>query len=314
MLVEKVIVPRLGGVPLQRLTPTHLNGVYAELLRSGRASGKGGLSPKSVRHVHMVLRRSLADAVRWNRLQRNPADFADPPGKAASQPKMKTWTAEQLAAFLHHVREDRLYAAFLLAAMTGMRRGEVLGLRWGDVDLEAGRLSIMQTLIAPDYRMQFSTPKTAAGSRSVALDPGTVAALREHAGNQAKERAMLGFVEDSELVFTSLDGSPVHPHQFSQAFKQRAKEACLPQIRLHDLRHTYATLALQAGIHVKVVSERLGHASVGVTLDTYSHTIPAMQETAAALVATLVLGQEDAPSALPEPAGHPDGLSPSSET
>jgi hypothetical protein len=101
-------------------------------------------------------------------------------------------------------------------------------------------------------------------------------------------------------------------HQFSQAFKQRAKEACLPQIRLHDLRHTYATLALQAGIHVKVVSERLGHASVGVTLDTYSHTIPAMQETAAALVATLVLGQEDALSALPEPAGHPDGPRPSS--
>ena len=142
--------------------------------------------------------------------------------------------------------------------------------------------------MAPDYELQFSEPKTDKGRRSVALDPATVSALREHAERQALERALVG--GDSELVFSEPDGAPVHPHQFSQAFGKRVKDAGLPRIRLHDVRHTYATPALQAGIHPKVVSERLGHASVSITLDTYSHAIPAMQETAAQLVAALVLG------------------------
>jgi integrase len=275
---------------LQRLTPSHLNRLYAELLAYGRIEREGGLSARTVRYCHTILRRALADAVRWNRLPRNVADSADPPTKnATTSTPMRTWTAEQLRAFLGSVRDDRLHTAYVLLASTGARRGEILGLRWRDVDLDAARISIRQTLVSVDYRAQFSEPKTAKGRRNVALDPATVSALREHAERQALERAIFGDA-GLDLVFSEPDGSPLHPHQFSQAFKIRTKQAGLPTIRLHDLRHTYATLALQAGVHPKVVSERLGHASVSITLDTYSHAIPAMEETAASLVAALFLG------------------------
>jgi integrase len=307
----KHIVPRLGGVRLQRLTPGQLNAMYAELLATGRCDGKGGLSAKTVREVHSLLHRALADAVRWGLLTRSPADSADPPRKQTRE--RQAWTAEQLAAFLRHVKGDRLYAAYHLAAMTGMRRGEVLGLRWRDLDLDAGRLTVVQTLIVvgPDY--EFGTPKTARGRRSLALDPGTVAVLRDHREAQELERHYLGLDPTGDLVFTTIEGGPLSPRAFTKAFQQRVKRAGLPQIPLHALRHTHATLALQAGIHPKVVSERLGHSSVSITLDVYSHAIPAMEETAAALVATLVLGEEDASVALLEPPGNPDGPSPSSE-
>jgi integrase len=171
-----------------------------------------------------------------------------------------------------------------------MRRGEVLGLRWQDVDLDAGRVSISQTLIVVGgYEVQFSEPKTASGRRMIALDPQTVAALREHKQRQMLERSLMGDAyEDADLVFAREDGAPLHPDSFSDAFWRHAKAEKLPRIRFHDLRHTHATLALAAGVHPKVVSERLGHSSITITLDTYSHAIPAMQETAADLVAALV--------------------------
>jgi integrase len=149
--------------------------------------------------------------------------------------------------------------------------------------------------------VQFSQPKTEKGRRSVPLDPRTVVALREHAERQAEEQALLGASVGLDLVFSRPDGAPLHPHQFSQAFEQRTSEACLPRIRLHDLRHTWATLALQQGHHPKVVSEILGHSSVSITLYTYSHAIPMLNETAVAMVATLVLGDEAAPAGSPEP-------------
>jgi integrase len=172
-----------------------------------------------------------------------------------------------------------------------MRRGEALGLRWRDLDLDAGRLSITQTLIAPDFKVQFSTPKTAKGRRSVALDSRTVAALREHRTRQAYECELFD-LPAPELVFMQPDGEPVHPHSLSEAFVRRAKEAKLPRLNLHGLRHTYATLALHAGVHPKIVSERLGHSSVSITLDVYSHAVPTMQESAAELVAALFAADE----------------------
>ena len=168
---------------------------------------------------------------------------------------------------------------------------EVLGLRWQDLDLEAaGRASIAQTVIVVGgYEVQFSEPKTARGSRMVALDPQTVETLREHRERQMLERSLMGDAYvDNDLVFAKEDGTWIHPDGFSDLFWRHTKEAKLPRIRFHDLRHTHATLALAAGVHPKVVSERLGHASITITLDTYSHAIPAMQETAASLVAALV--------------------------
>ncbi len=179
----------------------------------------------------------------------------------------------------------------MLTATTGMRRGEILGLRWSDVDLEAGVASVVQTLAVVDYHLTFSEPKTARGRRGVALDPVTVSAVRAHRARQAQERLVLGPAwRDTGLVFTAVDGSALHPERFSNWFEQHTTRAGSPRVRLHDLRHSYATLALSAGVHPKIVSERLGHSTVAITLDLSSHVTVGMQQEAAARIAELVFG------------------------
>jgi integrase len=288
--VECHILPSLGSAHLQKLSGAQINTLYAKLGRSGKRNGKP-LTAISIRHVHAVLHRSLKDAVRWNRLARNPAEAADPPKAGRSSHELRTWSAEQLAAFLESAREDRLHPLWHTLAMTGMRRGEALGLRWEDVDLEVGRLCVRRALVPCGREVLVSEPKTARGRRVVALDAETVAVLKGQAARQLKEQQDAEWTE-TNLVFTKHDGQALHPWLVSRCFRVAVKEALLPDIRLHDLRHTHATLALQAGIHPKVVSERLGHATVSITLDTYSHAIPAMQEEAAALIAGLVFGRK----------------------
>lgn len=283
------ISPELGPIPLQALTATRLNEFYASLISEGRRDGNGGLAPKTVRYLHGIIRKALADAARWNLLQRNVADQADPPTIRSTAPEMKTWTADELAQFLDFVSDDQLYAAWVVAATAGLRRGEVLGLRWIDIDLNASRLSVQQTLVSVAYETRFSVPKTARSRRSVSLDATTVAALRAHRKRQLEERMSWGQAyRDSGLVVTREDGTLVHPDRFTQMFDKHVKDAGLPRIRLHDLRHTHATLALGAGVHPKVVSERLGHATVAFTLDVYSHAVPALQEEAADRIAALI--------------------------
>jgi integrase len=176
MNVEKHLVPGLGAIELQRLSPAQLNAFYRVLLTEGRRNAAGGLAPKTVYYIHSILHRALRDAVRWGYVVRNVADAADPP--KAKTPEMRVWSPAQLRVFLDYVRGDRLYAAWLLAATTGMRRGEILGLRWTDLDLEAGRVAVRRPRILVDYQVRVSEPKTAKGRRSLALDPVTVAALR----------------------------------------------------------------------------------------------------------------------------------------
>ncbi len=223
---------------------------------------------------------------------RNPADLATPPKVSKSKSAdLVTWSADELRAFLEHVRDDRHYALYHLTATTGLRRGEVAGLTWRSLDLDAGRLSVNQTLISVDYRVLTSTPKARSGRRSVALDPETVRVLREHRKVQLEERLALGGYEQvHDLVFCELDGQPLHPANLSQRFRRLVRSTDLRPLRFHDLRHTHATLALQAGVHPKVVSERLGHVDIGITLNLYSHVIPAMEEEAAATVAALLSG------------------------
>jgi integrase len=282
------VVPVLGEVKLQGLSPMQLNLFYARLLERGRRRGGGGLSPKTVRNIHVMLHRALKDAVRWGYLPRNVADAVDPPvGRSAER---HVWTPDQLGAFLEHVRADRLYALWLLVATTGMRRGELAGLRWVDIDFANARVSPQRPRVVVDYAVQVSEPKTAKGRRALALDAATLAVLREHQTRQAEEKAVIGAgYQDSGLVFTWPDGAPIHPDLITRWFEQHSRAAALPKIRLHDVRHSYASAALAAGVPAKVISERLGHATVGFTLDTYSHVLPGLDAAAAQAVAQLIL-------------------------
>ena len=288
--MAKHVVPRIGRIALQDVSPVTLNTLYAELLASGRLDGNGGLSPKTVRYIHTILHRVFRDACKWNLLGRNPATSADPPKpKNYATRQMKTWSATELRELLHQVQDSRTHPALHLMAVTGMRRGEALGLRWVDVDLGDKRIAIRQTLISVAYEVQISEPKTDRGRRSIALDERTVSILRQHRTTQLRERLAAGSAwQDLGLVFTRQDGSPIHPDAFSKEFDRLVRASGLPRIRLHDLRHTFATLALKAGAHPKVVSERLKHSQVSVTLDTYSHVLPSLQEALADQIAGMI--------------------------
>jgi integrase len=207
--VYRYVVPAVGSLLLQRVSPAHLNTLYAQLQASGGRNGRP-LAPRTVLAVHVTIRKALRDATRWGLVVRNVAELASPPRPRRAD--MQTWTAEQLRSFLEHVADDRLYALWLLAASTGMRRGELLGLRWVDLDLDRARASIRQTLVAVSGRVLVSEPKTNRGRRAVALDPRTVAALRAWRAAQASERLAWGPAwTDNGLVFTSEDGSVIHP-------------------------------------------------------------------------------------------------------
>jgi len=291
--ISNYVVPHLGGVRLQALTPDHLNRFYGQMLTEGRLKTEGGLRPKTVRNIHVILHTALRDAVRWNYVPKNAAQFADPPRQ--EEVEFTTWTPEELNHFLLFAQDHWLATAWFLAASTGMRRGEVLGLRWQDTDLDRKRLGVRKTIISVDYKIESSEPKTKRGKRSIALDSETIERLKEHRASQDQLKLTMREVyTDEGLVFCRGDGLPIHPDRFTQMFDKLVKESGLPRIRLHDLRHTHATIALEAGIHPKVVSDRIGHATTAFTMDIYSHSVPAMEAEAAETIASLVRGHPEA--------------------
>ena len=250
------------------------------MLESGRKDGRGGLSAQTVVHFHRILHKALEQAVKWQLVARNVCDAVDVP--RPQRHEMKALTEEETTRLLTAARETRLYVPILLAVATGMRRGEILALRWDALDLEAGTLSVSRSLEQTAGNLNFKAPKTDRSRRTVVLPRFAVVALQCHKGEQAKLRLLLGpGYQDHGLVVARADGSPWRPDVFSTEFGVLIRKTEVPPVRFHDLRHSHASQLFRAGIHPKIVSERLGHSGVGITLDTYSHLLPGMQEEAA---------------------------------
>ena len=290
------VKPRLGHLPLRSIDPGKLQVLYADLLTGGGREGRP-LGARSVQIVHAFLHRCLADAVRWELLGRNPADLVDRP--TAPRPEIESWVPDQVRAFLSFVADDRLAPLWRLVATTGLRRGELLGLRWIDVDLDGSRIAIRQSLVLVKGVPTISEPKTSNARRSIDLDLETAVQLRKWKTRLAKEKLAAPEVwTESGLVFVDELGNPLHPSTVTRTFSRLAASAGLPPIKLHGLRHSHATAMLAAGVSPKVAQERLGHFSVSLTLDTYSHTIAGMQSEAARQVASLLDGDQDGKSVL----------------
>ena len=286
--------PELGPVRLQALRPVDIERTYVDLLSSGGREGRG-LHPRTVLHTHRVLHTALADAERLGLVARNVAHRVAVPTVPVLTSVDNVWTAEELRTFLESTAEELFYPAFVLAATTGMRRGEVAALRWIDLDLDTGVLRVAESVIPVGRELVFTPPKTKKGVRVVTLDSGTLAVMKAHRKRQAERQLAAGSAwEDTGRVFTREDGSLIHPDLLSKRFDRWVARSGLPRITFHGLRHTWATLAMEKGIHTKVVSDRLGHANISVTLDIYSKVRPAMDAHAAEVVAADIFGSDPA--------------------
>ena len=268
------ISPALGHIPLSRLAPADIQTMEARLLARGS-------SPRSVQHVHTVLRQALKHAMRWGIVYRNPAEGVDPP--RPQRREIQPPDADGVVQILRGAKETPYHAVFHFMAFTGCRRGEALGLRWCDVDLENGSAAIVQTLQRLKGRgLIFQPPKSSKSRRSIALDAQTIGMLRDHRGLQLlRQMEIASGYDDRGLVFPNVLGGPLDPSVLTRNFEKLVRKVRLTNVRLHDLRHFHATLLLKAGTHPKIVQERLGHSSIMVTLDTYSHVVPGLQEKAA---------------------------------
>ena len=271
-------LPELGRLPLSKLAPQHLQRLYA-----GRQAA--GLSAMSVRHLHAVLHRALSQATRWGLVARNVADLVTPP--RAERHEMQTLSPEQARAFLEAAQGDRFAALYTLALSTGMRQGELLALRWGDVALEAGTIQVCGSL--EQGTLVIAETKTGGSRRQVTLTRAAGEALRRHRIAQTEERLRAAYWDDRGFVFCTEAGTPVDVRNLvRRSFTPLLVRAGLPRIRFHDLRHTAATLLLGQGTHPKIVADLLGHSRISTTLDLYSHVTPTMQKEAAETMDSLL--------------------------
>lgn len=284
-MTDKYIVPAIGTVALSALRADHLDGLYARLLATGGRTGTG-LAPKTVHEVHLVVRNALDLAIKRHLVDHNVAHSSNPPRSRSMRSSVpRTWTALQLSEFLGAAEHQRLYPALHLTACTGMRRGEVAGLKWSDLDTGARRLSISRTLQNVGGRPTEFGVKTSTSRRCIDLDPATVAILVRWQLRLAEDGLPAG---SDDWMFCNIKGRSLNPESTSQLFTRAVARSKLPRIRYHDLRHTHASLLVAAGVPIKVVTERLGHAHPGFTMNTYQHVLPGMGATAAAKFADLL--------------------------
>lgn len=277
-IVRCHLIPALGSIPLVQLKPEHLQRYYSEKLSTGRHDGNGGLSQTTVSHHHTCLHRALKMALRWGRISRNPADAVIPPRPQRSE--MHTMTEDEINIFLEAAKKTSYYVLFYLALFTGMRRSELLALRWCDVDLLLCQAHITRSLhYLKTGEIVFRAPKTTRARRMVSLPPSSACLLQEHKDKREAQLEMT--LKEDDLIFSDREGKPLLPDTISHAWAKLVKRVGLEHIRLHDARHTHASLLLKQSVHPKIVQERLGHATISTTLDLYSHVSPGLQEAAA---------------------------------
>ena len=277
-MLRLYIRPGIGDRKVAQLSPLQIQAVYNQMIE------EKGLSSRTVRYAHSVLRMALEQGVKWQILSQNPAQYVDLPRQEREE--MRPLTINETKNFLQAAANTRFGTLFELLLTTGLRPGEALGLKWADIDLTAGRLQVVRSLADG----KFQEPKTSRARRTLPLPASTVSSLKRHKKAQSEERLMADDWEDNDLVFAGEKGQPVYYRNLVRRhFKPLLRKAGLPAtVRLYDFRHTAATLLLSAGENPKIVSERLGHASVVITLDTYSHVLPDMQEGAASKIESLI--------------------------
>lgn len=282
-IARKNLAPLIGAIAVAKLRPAQISSAYTRALESGRRDGQGGLSPRTVLHMHRVLKEALTVAVKWGIISKNPASAVDPP--KVERQKMRALDNAETAVLLDHFRPTRTFIPVLLGVMCGLRRGEVVALKWRDVNLIRAQLSVSQSMEQTRAGVRAKETKTGR-SRTIALPSLVVEELTRHRLQQAQEMLRLGVrLGDDSYVISQEDGRSLQPNSLTHEFvRLLAKASQLPRIRFHDLRHSHATQLLASGVHPKIAQERLGHSSIGVTLDLYSHVLPGMQEDAAAKV------------------------------
>ncbi len=278
-IARKNIVPLLGSIAMSKMKTERIDAAWSTALESGRRDGKGGLSPRTVHHMRRVLIKALNQAVTWDILPRNPAQASRPP--KVERKTTLAYDAETTVALLDAVKPTRIYIPVLLAVLCGLRRGEIIALRWRNIDLERGTMAIVET--AEQIKGPVRMKETKSGlARVVSLSTTVVEELRSHRARQAEEQLGLGIrLSDDSLVYSQIDGAMVQPRSLTHEWSRIMGKTTLPRIRFHDLRHSHATQMLAAGVHPKIAQERLGHSTIAITLDLYSHVMPGMQADAA---------------------------------
>lgn len=274
-IIKKHLIPALGNITVNQLKPEHLQKHYTDCQLKG-------LSSSTVRYHHAILHVALETAVKWGLAARNPADAAEPP--RVRHHEMQVWDEDEINKFIESAKDNRYYALFYTALFTGMRRSELLGLKWTDVDFIMSQIHVSRGLHQlKNGSYIYTETKSNTSRRTIALSPSANLVLQQHREKRKLECLQLQTkFEDSELVFCDTDGQPLRPNTVTRAWTTQAKRAGVKVIRLHDARHTHASIMLKQGIHPKVVQERLGHSSIQMTLDIYSHVAPGIQAAAAA--------------------------------
>ncbi len=273
-LIRQHFVPAFGNIALTQLKAEQLHAHYTTCLEAG-------LSPMTVRYHHAVIHKALDTALKWGLINRNVADAVDPPPKRRHE--METWDDWEISRFLKAAEDSPYFSLFHSVLYTGLRRSEALGLQWQDIDFVFCQLSVRRGLHnLKDGSYVLTDTKSEKSRRTIALSPAAVGVLREYRQKQEQDRLLIGKpLKETDLVFSQPDGKPLRPNTITRAWRMAATKAGVKVIRFHDARHSHASMLLKGGVHPKIVQERLGHSSIEMTLDIYSHVVPGLQEAAA---------------------------------